>query len=160
MLQPDSAERGANVRFPPPFVFLGFALLGVALRYLVTPLWLPADRIVTITTGIAAILAALGLLIAARNLFARTGQNPRPWTPSPELVLAGPYRYTRNPMYVGMTLFQLGLGLTFDNLWIILFAPVALVVVHNIAVLPEERYLTAKFGESYTAYRGKVRRYI
>ncbi len=160
VIEPPDAGRGANVRFPPPFVFLGFALLGVGLRYVAMPLWFPVDRIVTIAAGIAAIAAAFALLLFARNLFARTGQNPRPWTPSPELVLAGPYRYTRNPMYVGMTLFQIGLGLAFDNAWIVLLAPAALLAVHVIAVVPEERYLTAKFGADYTAYRARVRRYI
>ncbi len=160
MTEPNDAGRGANVRFPPPFVFLGFALVGVGLRYAAMPMWFPVDRFVTIAAGIAAIAAAFALLLAARNLFARTGQNPRPWTPTPELVLAGPYRYTRNPMYVGMTLLQIGLGLAFDNAWIVLLAPAALLVVHAIAVVPEERYLTAKFGADYTAYRARVRRYI
>jgi len=96
----------------------------------------------------------------ARNLFVRTGQNPTPWTPSPELLLAGPYRFTRNPMYLGVTLFQLGLGLAVNNLWISLLAAPALLVVHFTAVLPEEKYLSEKFGEDYKAYLVKVRRYL
>jgi len=63
-------------------------------------------------------------------------------------------------MYLGLTLFQVGLGLALGNLWISLFAAPALLVVHFIAVLPEERYLTAKFGEDYKTYLGKVRRYL
>ena len=160
MTEPPDADRGANVRFPPPFVFLGFALLGAAVQYVSTPLHLPVSRGITIAAGIVAIGAAFALVLAARNLFARTGQNPRPWTPTPELVLAGPYRYTRNPMYVGMTLFQIGLGLALDNAWIVLLSPAALLAVHLIAVRPEERYLTAKFGADYTAYLAQVRRYI
>lgn len=96
----------------------------------------------------------------AHKLFKRTGQNPVPWTPSPELILEGPYRFTRNPMYLGLTLFQVGIGFAINNLWISLFAAPALLVVHFIAVLPEERYLTEKFGESYKAYLVKVRRYL
>jgi len=153
-------ERGADVRFPPPFVFLAALLLGIALFYLAVPLHLPIGGVVAIAIGLAFVAAGLALMIAARNHFARTGQNPRPWTPSPELVFAGPYRFTRNPMYVGMTLIQLGLGVAFGNLWVVLLAPAALLVVHVIAVLPEERYLAAKFGEPYREFCARVRRYI
>ncbi len=63
-------------------------------------------------------------------------------------------------MYVGVTLFVVGLGLTVNNIWISLFAAPALVVVHFIAVLPEERYLAEKFGESYRSFLARVRRYV
>jgi protein-S-isoprenylcysteine O-methyltransferase Ste14 len=63
-------------------------------------------------------------------------------------------------MYVGVTLFVIGLGLAVNNLWISLFAAPALLVVHFIAVLPEERYLAAKFGESYRSFLAQVRRYL
>jgi protein-S-isoprenylcysteine O-methyltransferase Ste14 len=63
-------------------------------------------------------------------------------------------------MYLGVTLFELGLGLAVNNLWISLFAAPALLTVHFIAVLPEERYLSEKFGESYKAYLAHVRRYL
>ena len=99
-------------------------------------------------------------MASARVHFARTGQSPIPWKPSPSLILRGPYRYTRNPMYVGMTLVEVGLGLAANNLWIALFALPALVIVHVIAVRPEERYLAEKFGASYKEYLAQVRRYL
>ena len=63
-------------------------------------------------------------------------------------------------MYVGITLFETGLGVALNNLWISLFAVPALLTVHFIAVLPEESYLAKKFGESYDRYRAQVRRYL
>ena len=63
-------------------------------------------------------------------------------------------------MYLGVTLFELGLGLAVNNLWISLFAAPALLTVHFIAVLPEEKYLSEKFGESYKAYLAQVSRYL
>ena len=63
-------------------------------------------------------------------------------------------------MYVGITLVVLGIGFGFDNLWISLCAPIALLMVHFIAVRPEERYLSDKFGESYRTYLSQVRRYL
>ena len=92
--------------------------------------------------------------------FIRTGQSPIPWKPSPELILRGPYRFTRNPMYLGVTLVETGLGIALNNLWISFFALPALLIVHFIAVLPEEKYLSEKFGDSYRGYLSRVRRYI
>ncbi len=154
------AERGARVRFPPPLVFLIGILVGVALQYAVKRAEVPVDRRITILGGILTLVMAVGLIASARILFVRTGQNPAPWKPSPELISSGPYRFTRNPMYAGLTLIQIGLGLAVNNVWICLLAPAALLTVHFVAVLPEERYLSEKFGESYRAYLTRVRRYL
>ncbi|MBZ5570654.1 MAG: isoprenylcysteine carboxylmethyltransferase family protein [Acidobacteriia bacterium] len=159
-MEAKSSERGANVRFAPPFVFLISLLLGVVLRYAVAPIPLAGHGSLVRWAGVAIVLGGLTIGVPARTLFARTGQNPKPWTPSPELLLSGPYRFTRNPMYVGVTLVQVGLGLAFKNLWISVLAPFSLLVVHFTAVLPEERYLTERFGESYRAYQEKVGRYL
>ena len=160
MTQINSTERGAQVRFPPPLVFLGFTLLGVAFQYVVAPARVPGERAISAIGGLLILVAGLGFVASARILFKRTGQNPAPWKPSPELILKGPYRFTRNPMYLGVTLFELGLGLAVNNLWISLFAAPALLTVHFIAVLPEEKYLSEKFGESYKAYLAQVSRYL
>ena len=160
MAQANSVERGALVRFPPPLVFLSCILLGVAFQYVVAPAPVPVSRAISAIGGGVLLMTGLGFIASARILFTRTGQSPAPWKPSPELILKGPYRFTRNPMYLGITLFELGLGLAVNNLWISLFAAPALLTVHFIAVLPEERYLSEKFGESYKAYLAQVRRYL
>jgi protein-S-isoprenylcysteine O-methyltransferase Ste14 len=72
----------------------------------------------------------------------------------------GPYRFTRNSTYVGITLIEIALGVALTNLWVSLFALPALATVHFLAVRPEERYLREKFGESYAAYMERVRRYL
>ena len=151
-------ERGANVHFPPPLVFLSLLLLGVALRYTVGPFPL-TTTIWTRALGLFFLLAGLSLILSARILFVRTKQSPIPWEPTPELIFRGPYRFTRNPMYVGLTCVQIGLGLAFGNAWISLLAPVGLAIVHVIAVRPEEAYLREKFGEPYRNYCTTVRRY-
>jgi protein-S-isoprenylcysteine O-methyltransferase Ste14 len=160
MAPTNSAERGAHVRFPPPLVFLSGILLGVACDYVVVPAPVPVRRMFSAVAGLLLLGAGLGLIASARIHFTRTGQNPIPWKPSPELILRGPYRFTRNPMYLGMTLIEVGLGLAVNNLWISSFAVPALITVHFLAVLPEERYLSEKFGESYKAYLARIRRYL
>ncbi len=153
-------EGGARVRFPPPLVFLLSIFLAVVLQRAVWPLTIPVGWQLRVTAGLVFIAAAICLFVPALVLFKRTGQHPRPWKPTPELIPNGPYRFTRNPMYVAMTLFVLGLGIALNDLWISLFAPVSLLAVHFIAVLPEERYLTEKFGENYRGYLARVRRYL
>jgi protein-S-isoprenylcysteine O-methyltransferase Ste14 len=153
-------ERGADVRFPPPLVFLIAVLAGVALRYAGVPLRAPVSRPLGLSAGLLVIAFGVAIVAPARIMMLRTKQSPIPWKPTPELILQGPYRFTRNPMYVGVTLIQVGVGLAFDNLWISLLAIPALAVVHFIAVLPEERYLTSKFGEPYRSYLTRVRRYL
>ena len=160
MTQSSTTERGADVRFPPPLVFLAAVLLGVVVQAAVTPLSLSVDRGIRLGAGFLFIACGLGLGVAAHVHFGRTGQHPAPWRPSPELIVAGPYRWTRNPMYVGMSLVQLGIGLAANNLWISILTLPALLIVHRIAVLPEERYLASRFGEPYAAFCARVRRYV
>jgi protein-S-isoprenylcysteine O-methyltransferase Ste14 len=153
-------EGGARVRFPPPLVFLIFILVGVVFQRAVRPLTIPAGRPHRVIGGIVLMAVAVCLFAPALVSFRRTGQHPRPWKPTPELIPNGPYRFTRNPMYVAMTLFVLGLGIGLNDLWVSLSAPISLLAVHFIAVLPEERYLAEKFGESYRGYVARVRRYL
>ena len=160
MAQTDAVERGAHVRFPPPLVFLGTALLGVAVNYFVVGAPVPFDRALSAVGGSLILLGGVAIIASARIHFTRTGQSPIPWKPSPSLIFRGPYRFTRNPMYLGATLVELGLGLAVNDLWISLFALPALLTVHVIAVLPEEKYLSEKFGEPYRAYLTQVRRYL
>src|SRR5215467_2353917 len=145
-------DRGADVRFPPlRLVSLGFTVLG-ALLHLVAPIPFSGSWLVR-SGGIAAVVAGVATAAWARNLFTRTGQNPKPWTPTPQLVFEGPYRFTRNPMYVSLTAIQIGLGLAVGVLWISLLAPVSLATIHVTAVRREERYLSEKFGREYDDYR-------
>ena len=150
----------AQVRFPPPLVFLGAIFLGVIVQHKAVPLSFSLSPAPRIAAGVLILACGVSLVLSARILFLRTGQSPIPWKPTPELILQGPYRFTRNPMYVGVALFVVGLGLAVNNLWISLFAAPALLAVHFIAVLPEERYLAERFGESYRSFLARVRRYV
>ena len=156
----ESAQGGARVRFPPPFVFVGFLLVGVLIQSAVLPLRFPLPRGVTSIAGGTLVAIAVGLFVWALRLFRATGQHPRPWLPTPSLIFSGPYRFSRNPIYVAMTSTQIGLGLLFDNGWIVLLSAAALTTIHFIAVRPEEAYLAERFGEPYRRYLASVRRYL
>lgn len=158
---PDRADHrdGAAVRFPPPLVYVGALALGALLQTLV-----PLD--VGLALGIRAVLAAViaasavALMVGAVALFNRTGQDPKPWLSTPEIISTGVYRFTRNPMYVSMALLQGSIGLVLANPWTLALVPVSLGVVHVIAVRPEEAYLQEKFGAAYADYRASVRRWL
>lgn len=151
---------GAAVRFPPPLVYLLAVIAGGVLHVFVAPLPIAVSR--TPRVGLALVVAGAGiaLIAAALGLFRRSGQNPEPWKSTPEIISTGIYRYTRNPMYVGMALVQAGIGVGWGNGWILAFLPVVLAVVFAIAIRHEEAYLERKFGETYTTYKASVRRWI
>jgi len=155
-----SPQGGARVRFPPPFVFLGFLLVGALLQFVVLPLGFPLPRSITLAAGGFCVMAAIALFATALRLFRATGQHPRPWLPTPSLIAEGPYRFSRNPIYLAMTLMQIGLGLLLDSAWIVALSAGALTAVHFIAVRPEEAYLLDRFGEPYRRYLASVRRYL
>jgi protein-S-isoprenylcysteine O-methyltransferase Ste14 len=160
MSSTQSKYGGARVRFPPPLVFLALVVVGVILQRALRPVAIPLGFCTRIGFGAVILLAGLSSVISARIWFTRTGQSPMPWKPSPELLVQGIYRHTRNPMYLRVTMIQIGLGVLFDNLWISMLAPLALALVHFIAVRPEEAYLAEKFGDSYLRYKASVRRYL
>lgn len=151
---------GARVRLPAPLVLLVSILVGVALRYLVAAAPLPGPRLAQLVAGALLLVAGTGIGMPAYRLFKKTGQSPKPWTPSPELLARGPYRFSRNPMYVGMFAQQLGIGLLVGTAWVVGLSVVTLLVIHVTSVIPEEAYLEQRFGASYRDYKSKVRRYL
>jgi len=110
--------------------------------------------------GVATALFGVALVAAAIGLFRRTGQDPKPWESTPEIISTGIYRFTRNPMYVGMALLQASIGITWGNGWILALVPVVLVTIYTIAIRHEEAYLERKFGSTYLDYKHSVRRWL
>ena len=155
-----SKQGGARVAVPPPLVFLAAVIVAVLVDRFVARWSFPGGIVVRTAVAAIAIGGALAFGLPAMRLFRRTHQDPKPWEQTPELVFGGPYRFTRNPMYVGMTLLTIGLGAVAGTLWALPFSLAALGAVHLLAVRPEERYLAAKFGEQYLQYKARVRRYL
>jgi protein-S-isoprenylcysteine O-methyltransferase Ste14 len=149
-------QEGARVRLPPPLVFLAAIVVG----WLLPDVRVHGYHAIRIAIGLLLLFGGLALGVSSIRLFRRTGQDSKPWTPTPELILEGPYQHTRNPIYVSLLLISLAVSVLAGHGWIALLGFAALAVVHVTAVLPEERYLTAKFGESYVSYKTRVRRYL
>ena len=150
---------GAAVRLPPPLVYLLAVIAGGALHAL-WPLPIGLPLLPRIGVSLAAAGAGFALVAGALGLFRRTGQDPKPWKSTPEIISSGIYRYTRNPMYVGMALRQTAIGVGFGSGWILAFVPLVLWIVYASAIRHEEAYLERKFGETYARYKASVRRWL
>ena len=156
----DAPKDAAAVRFPPPVVPLIALAVGELLHRLVWPLALPFVGAVRVSVALLLIAAGLALIFAAVGLFRKTGQDPKPWLPSPEIIRSGAYAYTRNPMYVSMGLLQAGLGVALADGWVVALVPVTLLVIYLVAIRHEEAYLEGKFGDVYRDYKRGVRRWL
>jgi protein-S-isoprenylcysteine O-methyltransferase Ste14 len=123
---------------------------------------LPLGLGLTVRIGVAAATALLGLamLAGALGLFRRTGQDPKPWKSTPEIISTGVYKFTRNPMYLGLALLQTAIGVGWANGWIIALLPGVLAIIYATAIRHEEAYLERKFGDAYTRYKESVRRWL
>ena len=151
----------SGVRVFPPLVFLvaGGVAMGIH-RFL--PLHvLPVDRAAPLRV-VGAVLSGVALAFAiwAVATFRRLGTTPNPAGGTTALASGGPYRFSRNPMYLSLVLLTTGVALTFDTLWPLLLLPFVVLVVRANVILPEERYLEAKFGQPYRDYKARVRRWI
>jgi protein-S-isoprenylcysteine O-methyltransferase Ste14 len=137
---------------------------GYALGWLIGRVW-PIGAGVAPTPVLevtGAIVAGAGLAIAAwaMSTFVLSGTTIMPNQPASTLVVHGPYRYSRNPMYVSLTLLYVGLVLITRTWWALPLLPVVLVMLYHAVVAREERYLGTEFGEAYTDYTRRVRRWI
>lgn len=145
---------------PPPLIYLGFLLAGWGLGRLAGLPSIGGDAVARMVVAGLLIGFGLALELWAIGAFRRRRTAVQPWKPSTALVAEGPYRFSRNPIYLGFAVTYLGLVLALNSwLALALLAPCLLVVDRGV-IAREERYLSATFGASYDAYRARVRRWI
>jgi protein-S-isoprenylcysteine O-methyltransferase Ste14 len=154
----DTADT-ANVIVRPPIAW-GLAILaGLAVDWLMPVRFLPAAAPAG-WFGAALFVLALMLGVWAIATMTRAGSNVPTNRPTTTIVETGPYRFTRNPIYVGMMLSLIGLAIAFDTLWLLLMGVAFALVIRYGVVAREESYLERKFGGVYRDYRGRVRRWL
>ena len=159
----DAPPRSPGVRFPPPTIFVVGWLLGWLLEAEVLRLPLGGDggpRWPLVAGGSALLLAGLVVIAAGLLTFFRARTAIMPHHGASRLVTHGPYRFTRNPMYMGMTLLYAGLALRANMGWPLLLLPLVLLTLVRLVIRREERYLASAFGAEYEAYRQRVRRWL
>lgn len=147
-----------QTRIDAPILLAIAILLTIALQWLMPAPFFPAlpSRIVGVILFFGGF--ALGFPALRGMLRAKTSPNPR--RSSTALVRGASYRFTRNPMYLGMLVSYSGLFIFFQNPWFILFLPFLILSFTTWVIIPEEQYLEEKFGREYVDFKSRVRRWI
>ena len=154
------AGRGPGIPFPPPFVYVAAyglaALLNTRLEFLIDGQGAGATQ-----QFMGAALIGAGLIWMAYGIvtFLRARTSVVPNHPARRLVTWGPYRVSRNPMYLGVTSAYLGIALVNNHAWPLVLLPAALVAL-TLIIKREERYLRGAFGDAYDQYCRHVRRWV
>lgn len=143
---------------PPPLVYLCSILAGWVLQYL-WPLEVLPARMGTALGGPVILVAVVFFVLCIRELRA-AGTSIQTRRPTTVIIRTGPYRFSRNPIYLSLTLFQIGVGIWVNSVWILGMVVPTLVLMSYGVIGREERYLGRKFGEEYLQYKSLVRRWL
>jgi protein-S-isoprenylcysteine O-methyltransferase Ste14 len=159
MSEPPQTADHSGVPVHPPLFFLSALLLGAliddrAYRFVI----FADDRWRWL--GIAVVLIGIALVATGRATMVKHGTNVNPTQPTTTIVETGPFRFTRNPLYVGLTSMYVGFSFLLNTWWSLLLLVPVWIVMHLFVVRREEAYLERKFGDAYLNYRRRVRRYL
>jgi protein-S-isoprenylcysteine O-methyltransferase Ste14 len=142
----------------PPLVYL-ISLVAGALIQLVTPLpFLPQG--IAVPLGSSLVVVAIALFSYAVAIFRAAGTPVRARKPTTVIVSTGPYRFSRNPIYLAFSLFQLGIAIWVNTLWLVATLVGAAALIHYVVIPREEQYLERRFGTEYLKYKASVRRWL
>ena len=147
-----------NVIAFPPLIYAVPMAVGILLHALF-PMNLLPPVLANVLGGLSFILAVILAVLASRTM-RQAGTNVNPSQPTTAIVSDGPFRFTRNPLYLSLTLLYSSISLLANALLPMLMLPIVLIIIERGVIAREERYLEDKFGEEYTHYKARVRRWI
>ena len=143
---------------PPPLIYLSGFTVGIVLHLLKPLPFLPKNLVLPL--GVVLIVISIMLVITAMREFIKAKTNIDVRKPTTSIVSTGPYQFTRNPIYLSMTLLVLGIAVWVNTLWILITLVLVLLVMQFGVIAREEAYLVKKFGGEYLQYKTKVRRWM
>jgi protein-S-isoprenylcysteine O-methyltransferase Ste14 len=143
---------------PPPLIYLAGFGVGLLLD-LVFPLPLLPEGLARILGWLLISAALLSIALSLRVLF-QAGTPVDPYKPTTVLVMDGPFRYSRNPLYLSLTAMYTGVAMLMNVLWLILLLPLILWIIQRGVIAREEEYLERKFGEEYRRYKARTPRWL
>ena len=148
----------AHVLILPPLLYGAAFVIGLLL-HLVLPIYILSTPLAR-WIGVVCVLVSLPLALLTFRVLSRAHTPVDPLKPTTALVTAGPFRYSRNPIYVALTLLYVGVALLINALWMLLLVVPAVLVLRYGVIAREEAYLTQKFGDAYRQYTTQVRRWL
>ena len=154
----DNKKDNAGVIAPSPAIYLIAILIGIMINYFSPCSFMPKSF--QLPLGLFFLFFALILMALSLREFKKAGTNVNPNKPSTTIITSGPFRYTRNPLYVALSFVLIGVGIWLDNIWIITMLVPVLILMHYGVINREERYLTKKFGDKYLKYKESVPRWF
>lgn len=147
-----------QVKFPPPALY-GFAiLLGWLFNFLV-PVGLPF-RSWMVGVGCVGVAIGLSLIVWSATEFRRHNTTILPHKASSRIIQSGPFRFSRNPIYLAFAIIQISFALLLNSIWVLLLVPVCIAITNVFVIAKEEAFLTQAFGEEYIVFMQKVRRWV
>ena len=155
-----NATDGANVRFPPPLIYGAGLAVGIAAERLLNLPSLGLPIVIRSVAGGALDVIGFVVMFAGAGLFLRRRTAILPFMPASFLVTSGILGWTRNPMYLGMAIFYVGLAVILNSLAAIMLLPLVLAIVQKQVIAREEAYLERAFGHEYVAYKNRVGRWL
>lgn len=153
-----SAQDSPSVKIPPPVVYAAGLGLGLLVSRWLPSRWLPGA--IARPLGWTLVGCSCALSVPSLILFWRKGTAIRPDRHATTLAITGPYRLTRNPMYLSLALLYAGIAILWQSIWALLLLVPVLFFINRRVIVPEELYLERQFGSAYRQYRARVKRWI
>jgi protein-S-isoprenylcysteine O-methyltransferase Ste14 len=139
-------------------VYLASILLGALIQFAAPLPFLP--RRLAVPLGASLVVVAIALLSSAVTKFRSAGTPVPARKPTTAIVRTGPYRFSRNPIYLAFSLLQLGIAIWLNSLWLLATLVAAVALIHYVVIPREEQYLERRFGSQYLEYKASVRRWL
>jgi len=143
----------------PPIIYLVPLFVGIALRFWKHFPLLP-DNSFSVPLGLVLTFVGAFLMFTAVGTFKKFGEEPDPRESTYNMVVSGPFKYSRNPMYLAFTIIYIGVTVAVNTWWLLIFLPFVLWVMHKGVILREEAYLERKFGKDYLDYKSTTNRWL
>jgi len=156
-MQNDTHDK-ADIIAIPPLIYAAGLLLGLFIHFIYRIKFLP--QTISMWVGILLISVSIPIALSAVRALARAKTTFDVRKSTTAVVTDGTFRFSRNPMYLSLTLLYFGIASLINSLWIAIFVLPVIVVIQLGVIEPEERYLERKFGDEYLRYKSRVRRWI
>ena len=144
----------------PPLVYLASLVVGTILQLTLALPFPLLPRTFTVSLGASLTAVAIALFLFSVDKFRKAGTPVPARKPTTAIVRTGPYRFSRNPIYLAFSLFQLGVAIWVDSLWLLATLVGAVALMHFVVIPKEESYLERRFGAQYLEYKASVRRWL